>query len=870
MQHKSPNCSLFFFLGVCMTFHLYSQDLESTFESHLSAEQLNNAPVKLIPFPQEVQWQKGTVHVTEVNIQSNTNLNPTTNALIETIFNPNSIKNKAKGFYLKFTPDEQMSAEGYALSVQEKGVEIRFKTEAGRFYGLQTLRQLTSTTHGETHIQLCEITDAPAHSVRGFMLDVGRNFIGLDILKEQLDIMARYKLNVFQWHLTDRPAWRIQNKKYPELTLAKNHRQTRNPGKYYTYNEIRELIAYAKDRHISVIPEIDMPGHSDSFTTAMGYPMSSEKGMIALENILNEFFSEIPKDMCPTIHLGSDEVEIDNPEVFMNKMIGICQDHERDVIVWNPGLKIDHDVIRQTWRPNNLENKGYREIDSWNSYLNNSEPMTAIPKLLFKPIGYGSKNTILGGILCLWPDVRLNAETDFIDQNPLYPALLAYSWSTWTGDIEKSSDRYLTMLPERGSSAFHYFKAFEDFLLYHKIRFFKNKPFPYVRQANREWLLYKSEDAFDGQLLEKKIMRRAPIDTTNWISAVGNTIIIKDRFKQGGYFPEAQVDDVVYAITTLHAEHEETVKAWIGFETPLRANRTYTGIAERGTWDANGGTIWLNGEELEAPNWEHPGWKPSKRDGWGSKEDQEVPWRKEELYWTREPIHIHLNKGSNRLVFRVPSTSDYQNWMFTFAPIERIKTYSNHYYQRKARFEGEPDTDNELIFLGNSITEGGNWKLLFPEHNVINRGISGDVTDGILNRIDEITSSRPSKVFLLIGTNDMARGKSVDDVLDGTRQIIEQIQKKSEHTKIYLQSILPIHPHVGQKFSGHKKNHDNILMANKALEELAQALHVEFIDLHSSMSNRKKYLKPKYTNDGLHLSENGYKKWKKIIRQYVN
>ncbi|MBD0831603.1 family 20 glycosylhydrolase [Aestuariibaculum sediminum] len=859
---------LVFVLGLIT--NLNAQDFGNTFESRLSIEELENAPVKLIPYPKTVKWNKGVVTIPTLKMEGDIVLSETSRTLLEDIFNEINDNKTSSDFKLKLSFNSGIQPEGYILKVNESGIDIQFKDEAGQYYALQTLSQLSTKRGEETEIPLCEIIDAPKHKIRGFLLDVGRNFISLDVLKEQLDIMAKYKLNVFQWHLTDRPAWRIESKAYPELNAAKNHRPTRNPGKYYTYDDIRELIAYAKERQIHVIPEIDMPGHSDAFTTAMGFTMHSEEGMKALEVILNEFFKEIPKSMCPVVHLGSDEVHIENPKEFMDRMIEVCEANEREVIVWNPGLKIDQDVIRQTWQSKNLENQGYREIDSWNSYINNSEPMTAIPKILFKPIGYQSNNNILGGIISLWPDVRLANETDFIEQNPLYPSLITYAWTSWTADVSKTSDRYLTMLPGKGTMAFQYFKVFEDYLLKHKHRFFGKKSFQYVRQTEADWWLSQPLTHEETLVLEKELQERLDIDTTKWVKANGNTIILKDRFKQGGYFPKAKTGKTVYAVRTLETDQPQTLKVWLGFETPLRANRVYTGIAEQGKWDSNGGTIWVNGKEITAPVWSNPGWKPSKSSGWGSKEDQEIPWRNEELYWTREPVLIPLKKGKNTIVLRVPSTSDYQNWMFTFAPLEPLKTYSSHYHKRLDIFESERDTENEIIFLGNSITEGGNWKALFPKENVVNRGISGDVTDGILNRIEEVTSSQPSKVFLLVGTNDMARGRSINYVLKGVEEIIKAIQSQSKNTIIYLQSILPINPDVGNKFSGHKANHIKIMEANIQLQKLADEMGIHFINIHKAMRNQNKYLKEKYTHDGLHLTEAGYKKWKKEINKFVN
>mgnify|MGYP005988079873 FL=1 len=195
--------------------------------------------------------------------------------------------------------------------------------------------------------------------------------------------------------------------------------------------------------------------------------------------------------------------------------------------------------------------------------------------------------------------------------------------------------------------------------------------------------------------------------------------------------------------------------------------------------------------------------------------------------------------------------------------------YSDYYYNQKVLFENEVDTKNEIIFLGNSITEGGDWKALFPNKNVINRGISGDVSGGILFRLDEVTSSKPLKVFLLIGINDLAQGKAIDHILDLIEQIILQIIDQSKNTSIYLQSILPINPNIGDKFHQHKNNHQNIMDTNKRLKILAKKMDIKYIDLHKKMRNTKKYLKEKYTYDGLHLSEDGYEQWKMILRNYI-
>ncbi|WP_139827132.1 GDSL-type esterase/lipase family protein [Arenibacter troitsensis] len=206
---------------------------------------------------------------------------------------------------------------------------------------------------------------------------------------------------------------------------------------------------------------------------------------------------------------------------------------------------------------------------------------------------------------------------------------------------------------------------------------------------------------------------------------------------------------------------------------------------------------------------------------------------------------------------------------FAMAFSANCQKYSDHYYQRKKQFEATPDTEDEIIFLGNSITEGGDWGAMFPNKNVLNRGISGDVTAGILNRLSEVTSSQPTKIFILIGTNDLARGKTKSYVINHLTSILLEIKKESETTEIILQSILPVNPAVGDKFSGHKKNQELIVSVNWELKALSKKMNIAFIDLHRKFRNPKGVLKPIYTDDGLHLNMKGYQKWKKILTPYV-
>lgn len=205
---------------------------------------------------------------------------------------------------LMINPDIN-NKEGYRMLVKPDGIQIEGKTATGIFYAVQTLKQLITGKQ----FQCAEISDAPAFPYRGFMVDVGRNFQTIKQLKQQIEVMAAYKLNVFHFHLTEDIAWRLQSKQYPQLTDARH--MLRNAGKYYSIPEMKELIAYCRQRHITLIPEIDMPGHSAAFKRAMGVDMQTEKGMMICKNILTELCRELD---IPIVHIGGDEVKIVNKD----------------------------------------------------------------------------------------------------------------------------------------------------------------------------------------------------------------------------------------------------------------------------------------------------------------------------------------------------------------------------------------------------------------------------------------------------------------------------------------------------------------------------------------------------------------------------
>ena len=216
-----------------------------------------------------------------------------------------------------------------------------------------------------------------------------------------------------------------------------------------------------------------------------------------------------------------------------------------------------------------------------------------------------------------------------------------------------------------------------------------------------------------------------------------------------------------------------------------------------------------------------------------------------------------------------------------FGAYKILKTHQQHLTEEKLSFQPEkvqyfvgrnevlrklPVRTNEIIMLGDSHTQNFEWHEIFRDVSIINRGINGDITKGVLNRMNEVVERKPNKIFLEIGINDLLFGYAIDSVFDNYKAIIQTIKAKSPETEIYVQSLLPTKRNI---YNTDKPVFPNILTLNKRLNDFCAAQQMPFIDLFPYFTVEQK-MNPRYDcGDDLHLNGDGYMLWVQIIKDYI-
>jgi hypothetical protein len=562
--------------------------------------------------------------------------------------------------------------EAYTLAVTADSLILSALSEEGFFRGLQTVKQLTYSEKGKRLVAGCSIRDWPAFRVRGFMQDLGRNFQPMEMLKEQIDVLAAYKFNAFHFHVTDNPGWRLESKKYPQLNSPES--MSRWPGKYYTQEEFKELVDYCYERKITLIPEFDLPGHSAAFRKAFGFEtMSDPRVQPVLIDLIDELVSLVPPEKMPYIHLGTDEVwhsyEEPSPTLLPALLERVTRHHNREVIVWRPGYHIEGDSISitQLWSSNGHPKPGHRYLDSRLNYLNHLDPLAGIPQLYFERINGAAHGDSLrmGGILCNWNDNLVAEEYYAILHNPVYPGILTYSETSWTGQSEDFGEKYLANFPERNSTAFQKYADFEDRLVKHRDLYFQDKPFPYVKQTHMQWRIagpFNHEGDVNRSFPpESSITAEYMVDSEKFVwsePVTGGTVHLTHFFGYPSLFPKETGN--WYAFTRIWSPENQSVDAWIGFHDWSRSGGRRGGpFPEQGQWHNTNPQVWLNSEVIPPPEWNNPGLEANS---------EEIPFT-DENYFFRNPTKIQLKKGWNNVLLKIPVKESTWKRMFTFVPV---------------------------------------------------------------------------------------------------------------------------------------------------------------------------------------------------------
>ena len=194
-------------------------------------------------------------------------------------------------------------------------------------------------------------------------------------------------------------------------------------------------------------------------------------------------------------------------------------------------------------------------------------------------------------------------------------------------------------------------------------------------------------------------------------------------------------------------------------------------------------------------------------------------------------------------------------------------SYRTTYYEQKVTmFRLQPDAEGEVVFLGDSITDIAEWGEIWKNKNVRNRGISSDNTFGVLARLDEVLSSKPKKIFIMIGINDIARNTPDEVIVANYRKIVQRIRTESPKTRLYLQSVLPTNNEFTE-FKRHQNKDEHIRAVNAALQGIAAENGAVWVDLYSAFLDESGKMDKRYTNDGLHINGYGYEKWKAVLRE---
>ena len=553
-------------------------------------------------------------------------------------------------------PGAEFQDEAYHLTVGRDGVTIEAVTRQGLYWGRQTMGQLAVSRRGRKCLPQCEITDWPAFRMRGFMHDTGRSFIPLDELKHEIALLSSFKVNVFHWHLTENQAWRLESRHYPQLNAAQN--MLREQGRFYTLDEVRELVNFCREHHVLLIPEIDMPGHSAAFERTFGFGMQTAEGKRIMKDIIAEVCDALK---VPYLHIGTDEVSFTDPG-FVPEMVSFVRSRGKKVISWNPGWRYKPGEIDMTqlWSNRGKAQPGIPAIDCRFHYANHFDNYADLVALFNSRIydqPAGSPD-LAGCIVAFWNDRYIDNTRQLLNENNFYPYMLTLAERAWRGGGRGYFNGKTTLLWDDEKEQKAEFAEFENRMLWHAEHTLKGEPFAYHRQADVEWRI---TDAFpNGGNLQCSFPPEQHLlpsggpesDVTSYSydgrtyasrTVTGNGIYLRHVWGTlvPGFYENPQENHTAYATRWIYSKKACKARLSLEFQNYSRSESDLPPLP--GTWDYKGSRAWINGEEIMPPVWLNT----------NRERDNELPLRNENCV-SRPPIEISLQKGWTKLVLKLP------------------------------------------------------------------------------------------------------------------------------------------------------------------------------------------------------------------------
>ena len=565
--------------------------------------------------------------------------------------------------------------EAYILDISSDGVRITAPGPRGERWARVTLDQLVRLSR-DGRVPCGRITDWPRLKWRGFMLDTVRNYLPVQGVKDVIDVMSRYKLNLFHWHLTENYAWRLESKRFPQLQSERAFLH-RHKGKFYTQEEFREVVDYAYARGICTMPEFDFPGHALAFRRAFGFKTMSDPAFAdgsgavkpgvaeTAAALFEELCTLAPKEKMPFIHMGTDEVfkrEVEGaPRETLERMAKSIADGGRTMVSWVPGETYDSSGprINMLWTDKvSPDTHPGPYLDAIGMYIEDFDPFELLSVAVYHKAARwhdaGDKN--FGAVFCAWHDGFVGLPYENLLRNqPVFPSCVLFGDAYWRGRGD-DLPQFRKRLPRGGDLLLGEAAEIERRVVAQRDRALRDlkHPFHFLRQTDMRWRLTQE----DGTLIAKDIAQ-ATISPGREGCGMSNGTVVAE--------------------TWIKSPKDQIVGAWIGFTNISRDHGlVYSApLPDVGEWNRFGASVELNGEKIAPPEWKRPGlkkgnpiadWTPA----WTLYEADEEPFTDQE-YVMREPTPIHLRAGWNHVKLTIPNPSakgkTRHRWVGTFIPV---------------------------------------------------------------------------------------------------------------------------------------------------------------------------------------------------------